>query len=149
MFPIGMGRKKSSGLLQTGQQTIYATGDNGAGQYGLPKSYSVLSTGQYAGTTTIDTPHYAAGTLSFTAATKTIADSANGLATILTGDTIRIVGSLHNNGVYTVATGGVAGSVIVNESLVDESAGAVIVVFKRTTPSNKYVVPATPKRNRK
>jgi hypothetical protein len=123
----------------TGQETIYHAGDNGAGQYGSPKAYTVLSTGQYAGTTNVDTPHYAAATLSFTALTKTIADSANGLATVLTGDTIRILGSGANDGIFTVATGGSAGSVVVNETLANESAGAVIIIFKRTTPSNNCI----------
>ena len=132
------GRK---GLLQkTLQTTIYHTGDNGDGDYGVTPAYSVLTAGQYSGTTNVDNPHYAAATLAFVSATKKITDSANGLATVLTGDTIRVRGSASNDGVYTVATGGVAGEIVVTEALVNESAGAYLTLCKRASPSNNVVI---------
>jgi len=121
------------------QTTVYHTGDNGDHQYGFTPEYSILTTGQYSGTTNVDTPHYAAATISFVAATKKILDSANGLAEILTGDTIRVRGSGSNDGVYTVATGGAAGEIVTTEALVNEDAGAYISLCKRTTPSNNCV----------
>jgi hypothetical protein len=126
--------------VATAQLTCYAIGDDGDQRKGLAQKYTVLSTGQYSGTVNLDVPEYAAATLSFTAATKTIADSASGLASVKTGDTIRIVGSVSNDGVYTVATGGVAGAVVVNESLVDEVAGAYITICKRVSKSNNCVL---------
>jgi hypothetical protein len=40
-------------LLATGQTTVYVAGDNGTNQKGIAKSYTVLTTGQYAGNTNI------------------------------------------------------------------------------------------------
>ena len=71
---------------------------------------------------------YTAATLSFTAATKTIADSAQGLARFQTGTRLQITGSTSNNGFYTVATGGVAASLVVAETLVNEIAGASVTL---------------------
>ena len=71
---------------------------------------------------------YVATTLSFTAATKTIADSALGLVSFPTGARIQISGSASNNGYFTIATGGVAGSIVVNEALVNEAAGASVTI---------------------
>jgi len=67
--------------------------------------------------------------ISFTASTKTIADTANGLAYFLTGDTIHVRDSTSNDGAYTVATGGVAGSIVVDQALTDESAGASVAIL--------------------
>ena len=127
-------------LQKTMQTTIYHTGDNGDIQNGVTPSYSILTTGQYSGTTNVDTPHYAAATISFDSASKEIRDSANGMAQFKTGDTIRIRGSLSNDGVYTVATGNVAAKAITTEGIVSEVAGMYITVCKRTTPSNNAVV---------
>ena len=69
-----------------------------------------------------------ATTISFTAATKKISDSGNGLAFAKAGDTIKVSGSSLNDDIYTVATGNVAGEIVVNESLSDESAGSNITV---------------------
>jgi len=138
---FGSNRRGSSGSLQkTLQTTIYHTGDNGDSQYGVTPAYNVLTAGQYAGTTNVDNPHYAAATISFDAATKKILDSANGLITVLTGDTIRVRGSVGNDGVYTVATGGNAAEIVTTEALADEAAGAFITLCKRTAPSNNAVV---------
>jgi len=129
-------------LLQTGQTTVYHAGDDGAYQKGAAKpaaSYDIKTTGSQSGTTAVDCPHYAAATLAFVAATKKITDSANGLATILTGDTIRVRGSTSNDGIYTVATGGVAGEIVTTEALVDGIAGAYVSLYKRALPSNNTV----------
>lgn len=40
-------------LLQTGQTTVYVVGDDGTTQKGRPKSYSILTLGQYSGFTNI------------------------------------------------------------------------------------------------
>ena len=90
---------------QTGQLTIYHTGDNAdCPKTENPPAYTVLSTGQYSGTTSVDTPHYAAATISFDQATKQIRDSSNLMGTIIAGDTIIIKNSASNNTSYTVAT---------------------------------------------
>ena len=44
---------KQGRLLATGQTTVYVAGDNGTFQTGLPKTYTVLTLGQYSGTTNI------------------------------------------------------------------------------------------------
>lgn len=134
------GGGQTAKLQKTLQTTIYHTGDNGDSQYGVTPAYNVLTAGQYAGTTNVDNPHYAAATLSFDAATKKILDSANGLITVLTGDTIRVRGSVGNDGIYTVATGGNAAEIVTTEALADEAAGAYITLCKRTAPSNNAVV---------
>lgn len=132
---------RRAGLLSwDGQETCYSVGDAGDYRAGLSKGYTVLTTGGYAGTSNIDVPHYAAATLAFVAATKKITDSANGLATVLTGDTIVIKGSPANEGTYTVATGGVAGEIVVNEALTDEAAGAITKIYKRAALSNNCVL---------
>lgn len=51
-FPMGGGVRKSL-LLKTGQTTEYVAGDNGTNQKGVAKSYTVLTAGQYAGSTNI------------------------------------------------------------------------------------------------
>jgi hypothetical protein len=58
----------------------------------------------------------------FVNATKKITDAANGLAVFKTGMSIRVSGSVSNDGVYTVATGNVAGEIVVTETLPGESA---------------------------
>ena len=81
--------------------------------------------------------NYAASTISFDLATKKILDSANGLAKFATGQTIYVTGSLHNNGTFTIATGGVAAEIVVNEAITDELVGAAVAI-KQTV----YVAPA-------
>lgn len=80
--------------------------------------------------------------IAFVSSTKKITDSNNGLAGFLTGDKIKVTGSVDNDGVYTVATGGVAGEIVVTEDLVDEDAGDSITIeriyelaFSGTKPS--------------
>lgn len=77
---------------------------------------------------------YGAATLSFTASTKTIADSALGLKKFPTGARITISGSVSNNSTFTVATGGVAGSLVVAETLVNEAAGATVTITDVSDP---------------
>lgn len=129
-------------LLKTRQVTAYVVGDDGDYEKGLTRSYTVMSTGQFSGTTNIDVPHYAAATLTFAAADDSITDAAAGLVTFLSADTIVIHGSTDNDGVYTIAagTGGVAGHFHVNEPLVDEAAGAYVTMCKRSAPSNNCVI---------
>lgn len=73
---------------------------------------------------------YTAATLSFTASTKTIADTAFGLHRFQAGDHVQIsgAGQAGNNGLFTVVTGNVDGSLVVSESLTNESAGASVTV---------------------
>lgn len=130
----------TGGLLTDGQLTTYHIGDSGDQRKGLAKSYTVLTTGQYSGTTNVDAAHYAANTIAFVSATSKITDTANLLATVLTGDTIRIRGSALNDGVYTVVTGGVAGEIVVAEALVDEATGAYVTICKRVAISNNMVL---------
>lgn len=130
--------------LVTGQLTCYVIGDDGDRQKGQSKIYQVLTTGSQSGTVNVDSPHYAAATIAFAATTPgTITDSANLLATVLTGDKIRVRGSaLNDNGgvEYNVSTGGVAGTIRTTEATVAELAGAYITICKRATHSNAIVV---------
>lgn len=75
-------------------------------------------------------------TIAFFLTAKKITDTNNGLAGFLTGDKIEITGSVSNDGIYTVATGGVAGEIVIEEDLVDESAGASVTIaaINVTTP---------------
>lgn len=123
-------------LLETGQTTCYAVGDDGDREEGIDKVYTVVST---SGTSNIEVAHYAAATIAFVNATSKITDSGNGLATVLTGDTIVIKGSTDNDGTYTVATGAVVGEIVTTEALTDESAGAVVSIYKRAAHSNNCV----------
>jgi len=53
MAGLATGRPKASFLLKTGQTTKYLDDDDGDTEYGVAKSYTVLTTGDYSGTTTI------------------------------------------------------------------------------------------------
>jgi hypothetical protein len=129
------------GLLKTRQTTAYHVGDDGDYEAGLSANYTVLTTGNQSGTTAIDVPHYAAATLTFAAADKSITDSANGLVEFLDTDTIRVRGSASNDGVYTIASGGgTAGHFHVTEALVNEAAAPYITLCKRSTPQNQCVI---------
>jgi len=67
--------------------------------------------------------------ISFTSGTKTIADSNNGLANYLSGDTIWVVGSTSNDGEYTVDSGGTAASLTVDQVLTTEAAGDTVTII--------------------
>jgi hypothetical protein len=71
---------------------------------------------------------YTAATISFTAATKKISDSARGLKRFQTGDAILVSGSASNNGYYSIATGDVAAEIVTTEALVNEVAGASVTI---------------------
>ncbi len=79
-----------------------------------------------------------ATTISFAAGTKTISDSGNGFVTanFLQGTSITIAGSASNNGTFTIVSVA-AGAIVVAESLVNESAGATVVMT--TVTANKLV----------
>lgn len=137
----GIYSRRRGRLLRTGQTTQYSGKlDDGYYEKGLAKAYTVLSTGAYSGTTNIDLIHLTAADISFTAATKKISQVAAGLAIFLTGDIIVITGSVSNDGVYTVATGGVAAEIVTTEALVDEAAGASVSIAKREAHSNNCVL---------
>jgi len=72
-----------------------------------------------------------ANTISFTNATNTIDDSANGFGSFASGMAIRVSGTVSNNGIYTTSSA-TAGSIIVNETLVDESAGGSFTIEQTT-----------------
>lgn len=76
----------------------------------------------------MNTSKRTASTISFTAATKTIADSASGLKHFQAGDYIQITGSLSNNGYFTVVTGNSPASFTVAESVVNESASLAVTI---------------------
>lgn len=71
--------------------------------------------------------------ISFTAATKTISISSGYIHNrgFGVGDTITIAGSASNNGNFTIASI-TATTVVVNEALVNESAGATVRIWKST-----------------
>lgn len=132
-------------VLATGQTTQYSSElDDGYYEKGLAKAYSVLTASQYAGTTNIDLAHYAgtAGQVAFVAATKKITDVGNGLAIFKTGDTIICSGpaEANNIAVLTVATGNVAGEIVVTESLTNETPAGVVTIKKREAHSNACVL---------
>lgn len=68
-------------------------------------------------------------TISFVATTKTISDTANKLGFLQANDLIKISGAgvAGNNGIFSVASAE-AGSVVVNETIVDESVGATVSI---------------------
>lgn len=74
-----------------------------------------------------------ASTIAFVMATKKITDSGNGLAAFTTGMVIRVSGTVSNDGVYTIATGGVAAEIVVTESLVNESSGTPFTIDQTFT----------------
>lgn len=77
-----------------------------------------------------------ANTIAFVSASRKITDSGNGLAKFKAGETIRVCGSVSNDGVYTVVTGGVAWEIVVAEPLVNEAAGAAVTLLG---PTNNHV----------
>lgn len=79
-----------------------------------------------------------ASTISFTASTKTIADSANGFVTagFRAGNSIVVTGSASNNNTFTIVSVA-AGAIVVAETLIDESAGASDTIT--TVKANKLI----------
>ena len=128
-------------LLVTSQTTSYnSEADDGFYQAGLQKRYEILTVGQHAGTSAIDLVHLTAITIAFAATTPgTITDTGADLAMFKTGETIVITGSGLNDGVYTVSTGNVAGTIRTTEATVLEAAGATVSIAKREAHSNECV----------
>jgi hypothetical protein len=86
-------------------------------------------------------------TISFTASTKTIGDTGNGLGVFNVGEQIVVTGSASNNGTYTIKSV-TPSAIVVNETLVNETAGATVTITSplvgrlvRTTTSG--VLPAS------
>ncbi len=127
--------------LKTGQTTSYVDFDDGYYEKGVARAYSVLTTGQYSGTFNIDLAHYTsgAGAITCTAATQTIADTGVGLAIFKTGDVILLDDS-SNPGPFTIATGNVAGAIVVASGLVDSTPAGAITIKKREAHSNNCVL---------
>jgi len=137
-FAAGLTDYLKAPLLETGQKSCYAVGDDGDRQIGIAKGYTVQNAGRYSGTTNIEVAHYAAPTLSFVAP-NTVNDAGAGLVTILAADTIVVKGSALNDGVYTVLVGGVAGTFTTVEAVVNEGAGTYVSLYKRAAHSNEAV----------
>ncbi len=126
-------------LLETGQETCYSVWDDGDYEIGVDKAYTVETLGDYAGNSDIEVAHYASNQITFTAIGNIVADGAGGMVTFLAGDTVVIKGSANNDGVFTVAVGGVAGQFTTIEAIVNEGPGAYISFYKRTAHSNNAV----------
>jgi len=129
----------AAGLLETGQTTCYHVFDDGDLEIGIDKAYTVLTLGDYSGNTNIEVAHYAGNQISFAAIGNIVADVAAGLVTFLAGDTVVVKGTTNNDGVYTVAVGGVAGQFTTVEALVNEAAGPYVSFYKRTAHSNNAI----------
>jgi len=128
-------------LKRTGQLTCYHVNDDGDKRRGLLEQLQVLTVGQYSLTSNIEVAHYANNGISFVAP-NTVNDAGAGLVTILTGDIVVIKGATNpaNNGTFNVAGGGVAGSfTTVENTIVNEGAGAYVKLYKRTAHSNNCV----------
>lgn len=136
-MPLRMPRRAGM-LLETGQTTCYAVGDDGDHEEGLNKRYEVLTTGQYSGNSNIEVAHYAAATISFTAP-NTIADAAGGLAGWAVNDIMVIKGTANNDGAVTVTGVGGAPNNLTISAAVNEAAGAYMSLYKRAAHSNNAV----------
>ena len=124
-------------LLETGQTVVYHVEGDGDLEHGQDKAYTTDTPGT---SVAVDVPHYAGPQIAFAATTPgTITDVANGLATVLTGDTITIRGSALNDGVYAVSTGGVAGTIRTTEATVLEAAGPYVSITKRALQTHNMV----------
>jgi hypothetical protein len=84
----------------------------------------------------IEASIYNASTIAFVTASKTITDTTGGLKRFTSGQRLQVSGSASNNGYYTIATGGLASPITVNESLVNESVGASVTISDVTDPTD-------------
>lgn len=66
--------------------------------------------------------------IAFVSATSKITDTSKGLKKFVTDDIIQVSGSTANDGLYTIATGSVAGEIVTTEALVDEAAGDSVTI---------------------
>lgn len=118
---------------------FYHFGDCVDQPHGIDHGWSLLTTGQYSGTTDVICDFLTKNTIGFESATKRITDSNSNLATIKTGDRLRVYGSTSNDGVYTVTTGSQATYCVVSEDLTDEAAGRQVTISKIATMTNNVV----------
>ena len=125
-------------LLETGQRTVYAVGDDGDHEAGIGKVYYVLDAGAYGGTSDIEVAHLADNTLSFTAP-NTIASAGNLLVGWAVNDLMVIKGTANNDGVVTVTGIGGAPANLTISAAVNEAAGAYMSLYKQTPHSNNCV----------
>jgi hypothetical protein len=127
--------------LKTGQTTQYSSElDDGYYQKGIPKTYTVLTTGQYSGTTNVDLAHLQRSDISFDAASKEIRCTGQmGVFKAAGGETIVVTGSTSNNTTFTTVSA-TADKVVVSETVVDEAAGATVTIAKRESFSNNCVI---------
>jgi hypothetical protein len=117
-------------LDNTGQVRFAAIRGTRLYYQGMPSSAESLTA--YYFRTPYDMENYAAATISFTASTSTITDSASGFSTFYAGQTIDITGTSNNNGTYTIAAVASGGaSFTVDESLTNESAGSKFTIRSR------------------
>jgi len=142
LFIGGGSSKYPCQLLKTGQTTQYNSElDDGYYEAGVAKSYTVLTTGQYSGTTNIDLAHLINTGISFDAATKEIRCTGQcGVFKAAGGETIVVSGASQagNNAVWTTASA-TADKVVLTTAPTDESAGANITIAKREAMSNNCV----------
>ena len=129
-----------AGLLATGQTTQYSgEPDDGYHEIGIAKSYTVLSTGAYSGTSNIDLQHYSGADVSFDSASKEIRSTGNcGVFLAAGADTVIVSGSGSNDGTFT-STSATADKIVVSEAVSDEAAGATVTLKKREAKSNNCV----------
>ena len=141
MEALGVGRRNKAILVASGQLTQYdGELDDGYYELGLPKRYSVLTTGAQSGTTNIDLPHLISDTGAFTAANKTYTDAGKcGVFKAAGGETIVITGSALNNGVFTTANA-TADTVVFVQAIADEADAPMTTFAKREAISNNVVV---------
>lgn len=130
-------------LLKTGQTTQYnSVADDGYLESGVAKSYTVNSSGAQSGTSNVTMIHLQAASVAFTASTKTITRNnyCNGFVTT-GGETIVVSGTKSNNGTFTTASA-TANTIVVNETINDESADAAqtTVITKTEAISNNTVL---------
>ena len=135
-----LGGKKGQ-LLKTGQTTQYSSeADDGLTQKGLAKSYTILTTGAYSGTSNIDLTHLASDTGAFTAADQTYTDAGKcSVFKAAGGETIVITGSALNNGTFTTASA-TANTVVVTLGFVNEADAPMTTFKKREAHSNNCVL---------
>jgi Protein of unknown function (DUF2742). len=87
----------------------------------------------------IDNIYVLSSDISFVSSSKKIIDSVNAPfvdAAFYAGMDILVVGSYHNDGIYSIATSGLAaGELTLNESLIDEDENQFIEIYKVKFPA--------------
>ena len=146
MSPIRQPRRAGL-LLETGQVTQYSSEkDDGYYEVGLNKRYSVLTLGQYSGTSNIDLAHFSGSDLTFAhvAGSYDTITSGSALEDIFNaGDAFLCAGAgeAGNNetafAIFSAASGVI--SCVTTTTLTDEAAGATITISKREALSNNCV----------